>query len=98
QYARRVHRRQGESGHLFQQRYQALLIDPEAYLLKLIRYLHLLPVRSGCVADPDDYELSSHRAYLGTSEVPWLTTTAALRMLAERAGQTRSACSDTIHA
>ena len=47
QYARRVHRRQGESGHLFQQRYQALLIDPDAYLLKLIRYLHLLPERTG---------------------------------------------------
>jgi putative transposase len=98
QYARRVHRRQGESGHLFQQRYQALLIDPEAYLLQLIRYLHLLPVRSGRVADPDDYELSSHRAYLGTSEVPWLTTAVALRLLAQRTGQARSAGSDAVHA
>ena len=94
QYARRVHRRQNESGHLFQQRYQALLIDPEAYLLKLIRYLHLLPVRSGRVGNPDDYELSSHRAYLGTSEVPWLTTAAALRLLALRTAQTRFAGSD----
>ncbi len=87
QYARRVHRRQGESGHLFQQRYQALLIDPDAYLLKLIRYLHLLPVRSGKVAGPDDYELSSHRAYLGTGNVPWLTTNVALRLLAQRPDQ-----------
>src|ERR1043165_1138380 len=55
QYARRVHRRQGESGHLFQQRYQALLIDPDTYLLKLIRYLHLLPARTGRVANIDDY-------------------------------------------
>jgi putative transposase len=91
QYARRVHRRQGESGHLFQQRYQALLIDPDAYLLKLIRYLHLLPVRSGKVASPDDYELSSHRAYLGTGNVPWLTTNVALRMLAQRPDQARYA-------
>ena len=91
QYARRVHRRQGESGHLFQQRYQALLIDPDAYLLKLIRYLHLLPVRSGKVPGPDDYELSSHRAYLGTGNVPWLTTNVALRMLAQRPEQARYA-------
>jgi putative transposase len=91
QYARRVHRRQGESGHLFQQRYHAVLIDPDAYLLKLIRYLHLLPVRSGRAANPDDYELSSHRAYLGTTSVPWLTTSVALRMLAQRPEQARYA-------
>lgn len=91
QYARRVHRRQGESGHLFQQRYQALLIDPDAYLLKLIRYLHLLPVRSGRVASPDDYEMSSHRAYLGTTNVPWLTTNVALRMMAQKPDQARFA-------
>jgi putative transposase len=89
QYARRVHRRQGESGHLFQQRYQALLIDPDAYLLKLIRYLHLLPVRSGKVASPDDYEMSSHRAYAGTTNVPWLTTSVALRMMAQKPDQAR---------
>jgi len=54
QYARRVHRRQGNGGHLFQQRYHSLLIDPDAWLLKLIRYLHLIPVRSGAVRDPND--------------------------------------------
>jgi REP element-mobilizing transposase RayT len=91
QYARRVHRRQGESGHLFQQRYQALLIDPDAYLLKLIRYLHLLPVRSGKVASPDEYEMSSHHAYLGTTNVPWLTTNVALRMMAQKPEQARFA-------
>jgi putative transposase len=99
QYARRVHRRQGESGHLFQQRYQALLIDPEAYLLKLIRYLHLLPVRSGRVTSPDEDDLTSHRAYLGARQVPWLTTAVALRMLAQRTAQSRnSAVADGVHA
>lgn len=87
QYARRVHRKQGESGHLFQQRYQALLIDPEVYLLKLIRHLHLLPVQAGSVGNPDDYELSSHRAYLGTANVPWLTTSTALKLLGARPEQ-----------
>jgi len=91
QYARRVHRRQGNGGHLFQQRYHSLLIDPDAWLLKLIRYLHLIPVRSGAVRDPSDYGLSSQRAYLGMTEIPWLTTSVGLRMLAQRPEQARYA-------
>jgi putative transposase len=91
QYARRVHRRQGNGGHLFQQRYHSLLIDPDAYLLKLVRYLHLIPVHSGTVRDPNDYALSSQRAYLGMTQVPWLTTSVALRMLAQRPEQARYA-------
>ena len=91
QYARRVHRRQGNGGHLFQQRYHSLLIDPDAYLLKLIRHLHLIPVRSQTVRDPNDYALSSQRAYLGMTQVPWLTTSVALRMLAQRPEQARYA-------
>jgi putative transposase len=91
QYARRVHRRQGNGGHLFQQRYHSLLIDPDEYLLKLIRYLHRIPVRAGSVHDPNDYALSSHRAYLGGTSIPWLTTGIALRMLAQRPDQARYA-------
>jgi putative transposase len=91
QYARRVHRRQGNGGHLFQQRYHSLLIDPDAYLLKLIRYLHLIPVRSESVRDPNDYALSSQRAYMGMTNIPWLTTSVALRMLAQRPEQARYA-------
>jgi len=91
QYARRVHRRAGELGHLFQQRYHALLIDPDVYLLRLIRHVHMLPVRAGKVTDPGDYPLSSHLAYAGTTNTPWLTTNVALRMLAQRPEQARFA-------
>jgi hypothetical protein len=91
QYARRVHRRAGELGHLFQQRYHALLIDPDMYLLRLIRYLHLLPVRSGSAADPGDYQLSSHGTYAGTTRTPWLTTGVALRMLSQNLDQAQLA-------
>lgn len=89
QYARKVHRKHGESGHLFQQRYHALLVDPDAYLLKLIRYIHLTPVRAGTVQEPGEYTLSSHNAYLGMTQVPWLTTGTALRMLNPRMDQAR---------
>jgi putative transposase len=89
QYARRVRRRRGAGGQLFQHGYDALLIDPDAYLLKLIRYLHLIPVRCGSVQDPNDYTLSSQRAYMGMANISWLTTTVALRMLAQRPEQAR---------
>lgn len=52
-------------GHLFQGRYKAILCDKNSYLLNLVRYIHLNPVRSGMVKDPAKYKWSSHRAYLG---------------------------------
>jgi putative transposase len=39
-------------GHLFQGRYKAILCDKDAYLLELVRYIHLNPVRAGLVTDP----------------------------------------------
>jgi hypothetical protein len=52
-------------GHVFQGRYKAILCDKDAYLLELIRYIHLNPVRAGLVVDAQDYPWSSHRIYLG---------------------------------
>lgn len=52
-------------GHLFQGRYKAILCDRDEYLLVLVRYIHLNPVRAGIVKDPADYRWSSHRVYLG---------------------------------
>lgn len=91
QYAREVHRRQCESGHLFQQRYHALLVDPERYLLKLVRHIHRVPLQHGAACDVSDYPLSSHRAYLGVSTLPWLTTQSALRNLGQHTEQAREA-------
>jgi putative transposase len=91
QYARHTHRRHGTAGALFQQRYHWLLIDPHVHLLKLVRHLHLLPIRSGVVSNPRDYALSSHRAYLGLTRIPWLTTDAVQRLLAPRPEQARYA-------
>lgn len=61
-------------GHLLQGRYKALLVDAESYLLELTRYIHLNPVRAGMVRDPAEYWWSSHRAYLGTETIAWLST------------------------
>jgi len=54
-YTRWMNWRQKRSGHLFQGRYKAVLVDADPYLEKLIRYVHLNPVRSGIVKEPEDY-------------------------------------------
>jgi REP element-mobilizing transposase RayT len=51
------------SGHLFQGRYKAILIDADEYAKELSRYIHLNPVRAGMVGKPEEYEWSSYRAY-----------------------------------
>lgn len=63
-----------QAGHLFQGRYKAVLINPEEYLLELVRDVHLAPVRMGSESDPMRYLWSSHRAYCGREKVLWLTT------------------------
>jgi len=49
-------------GHLFQGRYRAILCDKDAYLVELVRYIHLNPVRAGLVTHPGEYRWSRHRA------------------------------------
>ncbi|HEX7373944.1 MAG TPA: transposase [Steroidobacteraceae bacterium] len=81
-YARDVHRRFETTGHLFERRHFARLVRSESSLLAVIRYTHFNPVRAGLVDRLADYPWSSHHAYLGTVQYPWLTTDYALAMLA----------------
>ena len=73
-YTRRINREQERVGHLFQGRYKAVLVDHDSYLLELVRYLHLNPVRAHLVDAVEAYPWSSHRAYLGQERLAWLTT------------------------
>ncbi len=72
-YTRFFNRKRGVTGHLFQGRYKAILIDAESFLLELVRYIHLNPVRTYTATEAEDYPWSSHRAYLGFESLPWLT-------------------------
>jgi REP element-mobilizing transposase RayT len=80
-YTQWVNRRWTRAGHLFQGRYKAVLVDHDAYLLELVRYIHLNPVRAKLVRDPAEFRWSGHRAYLGSVAVPWLTTDTVLSQL-----------------
>jgi putative transposase len=64
-YSRYYNRRHGRIGHLFKERYKAILCQSDQYLAELVRYIHLNPVRAKMVGDPAEFGCSSHRAYLG---------------------------------
>jgi REP element-mobilizing transposase RayT len=83
-YARGVQRRLGERGHLFQVRYDAVIIDPKVYLTELVHYIHYVPVLKGLTQSPDDFPHSSHQAYLDTQNTPWLHSNTTRRMLGNR--------------
>jgi REP element-mobilizing transposase RayT len=90
-YTRWVNWRQGRTGHLFQGRYKAVLIDADTYLQELTRYIHLNPVRAGMVRKPEKYPWSGHRAYLGLETIPWLTTDWVLSQFSEKVSVARRA-------
>ncbi|MGH7794976.1 MAG: REP-associated tyrosine transposase, partial [Candidatus Binatia bacterium] len=72
QWSNRRHKR---SGHLFQGRYKAILVDRDSYFLELGRYIVLNPVRAAMVRHPRRWAWSSYGATIGTSPAPlWFTT------------------------
>jgi putative transposase len=79
-YARTVQKRLETTGHFFERRHHPILVDADAYLLALLRYIHRNPIAAGMVASAADYPWSSHHAYIGLRHEPWVTTDFALRM------------------
>lgn len=61
-YFNRTHK---HSGPVFQNRFKSILIENDAYFLKLSQYIYLNPVKAGLVSDPLLYEYSSIREALG---------------------------------
>lgn len=72
-YTQRFNRRHSLVGHLFQGRFKAILVDREAYLLTLCRYVERNPVAAGLVEHPHEWPWSSCRAHLLIEPTPpWL--------------------------
>lgn len=63
-YTQYFNKRYGKVGHLFQGRYKSFLCDRDEYLLSLVRYIHLNPVRAELVRQPHEYKWSSHNDYI----------------------------------
>jgi REP element-mobilizing transposase RayT len=90
-YTRWINWREKRTGHLFQGRYKAVLVERDSYLLELVRYIHHNPVRAGLVTTDEEYPWSGHRAYLGQEVLPWLTTDWILAQFGKSAAQARTA-------
>lgn len=88
-YTRYINKKKKRNGHLFQGRYKAILIDADSYLLELVRYIHNNPLRTGLVNKPEQYQWSSHRAYLDKETVTWLTTDFVLSQFAKNEKKAR---------
>lgn len=78
-FTQKTNRRHGRTGHLFQGRYEAVLVDADAHLLELARYVVLNPVRAGMVEHAGAWRWSSYRATVGEEPAPpWLATSGLL--------------------
>ncbi len=83
-YTLHFNRKYKTVGHLFQGRYKAILCDRDEYLLTLIKYIHLNPVRAGIVKTPEEYQWSSQHSYAKkTDGKDIIDTDQVLRMFSE---------------
>jgi len=86
-YTQDFNRRHGRCGHVFQGRFKSVLVDKQAYLLELSRYIVLNPVRAGMVKNPEDWHWSSYRAMIGLTIGPtWFNSDWLLSAFDNRSG------------
>ena len=79
-YTQARNKRYNKTGHLFQGRYKAILIQKDTHLLEVCRYVVLNPVRARMVEKPEDWRWSSFRATANQEPArPCLTTDWILR-------------------
>jgi hypothetical protein len=76
-------RRHNRHGHLFQNRYKSILCQEDTYLLELVRYIHLNPLRAKQVAEYKQlnrYPFCGHSAIVGNLDAPWQDTKTPLSL------------------
>jgi len=91
-YAVRFNRRHRRCGHLFQNRYKSILCQEDAYLLELVRYIHLNPLRAKLVVsmgELDRFEFCGHGIILGKQQKDWQDVDKLLGMFGKRVGEAR---------
>ena len=85
-YAQNFNRRHHRCGHLFQNRYRSILCEEDPYLLELVRYIHLNPIRAGIlsgVSQLNRYALTGHATIMGESDHDWQDVDDVLGMFSE---------------
>jgi REP element-mobilizing transposase RayT/transposase-like protein len=89
-YALRYNRRHRRNGHLFQNRYKSIICEEGSYLLELVRYIHLNPLRAAVVksmGELDHYRWSGHMFLVGKGKNDWQERKHVLGQFHEKEGK-----------
>jgi len=93
-YAVSFNRRHRRHGHLFQNRYKSILCQEDTYLLELVRYIHLNPLRAKIVeslTESDQYPYSGHSALMGKVKRDFQDTAYVLQLFGRKVSAARKA-------
>jgi REP element-mobilizing transposase RayT len=91
-YAVSFNLRHKRSGHLFQNRYKSILCQEDPYLLELVRYIHLNPLRAGLVSSMrqlDRYPYCGHSILMGKRNYDWQDTNYVLKLFGKQVSSAR---------
>ncbi len=98
-YTNSFNARHRRSGHLFQGRYKAIVVEMDEYAQQLSRYIHLNPVRAGMVDLPEEYPWSSCRYYTKRKKAPdWLYMDFILGFFGQKLGEAKRNYREFMHA
>ena len=98
-YAVQFNRRHRRHGHLFQNRYKSILCQADPYLLELVRYIHLNPLRAKLVADYKSlkgFSYGGHSALMGKCHNDWQNTEYILSLFGRKASEARRLYSEFV--
>ncbi len=86
-YASRYNRRHRRRGYVFQNRFKSILFDADSYLLELVRYIHLNPIKAAMLSSLsqlDRYQWTGHAGLLGRHVQSWQAMEPVLDLFAKR--------------
>ena len=92
-YAVNFNRRHKRYGHLFQNRYKSILCQEDTYLLELVRYIHLNPIRADLVKEYKDltgFSYCGHGVIMGRRKIEWQDTDYVLGLFGRKESGARS--------
>ena len=67
-YTKAINKQRNRVGPVFQGAYKTKFVETDENLLELSRYLHLNPVKSKLVINPEDWQYSSYKSYIGLTD------------------------------
>ena len=91
-HAMNFNRRHRRSGQLFQNRYKSILCQEDTYLLELVRYIHLNPIRARLVTDIkalDKYPFCGHAVIMGKKKKEWQDDAYVLKLFDKKRSTAR---------